>query len=143
MEDDHSIVRELQIKEALRDLINSYSRAADRGDCDLLESLFHPKAIIDSGVIRATPKVFAARFGDWLRQNADRIFHMACTARFEIDGAQARGDVQVIALCQMNHLHDNKRLITAGRYADTYVQYGGKWVFGERVFTPEMTWECP
>lgn len=143
MEEERNTVRKLRIKEALHDLINSYSRAADRGDCDLLESLFHPDAIVDTGVIRATPKVFAAQFGDWLRQNTDRVFHMASTAQFEISDEHARGDVQVLALCQMNQRHDNKRLISAGRYADTYVLYGGKWVFGSRIFNAEMSWECP
>ncbi len=136
------ILRELQAREALRALIGRYSRVADNRDATGLEALFHPDGLVDSGVIRAKPSVFAAQFVAWLEQNTVSVFHAICDAQFDLAEDEATGDIQVLALCQMNHAHGGKRIITAGRYADKYVVHDGRWVFSERIFKPDMSWEC-
>ena len=39
--------------------------------------------------------------------------------------------------------HGDKRIITAGRYADKYVIHEGRWVISERIFSPELSWDFP
>lgn len=136
------ILRELQTREALRALIGRYSWAADNRDAVRLEALFHPDGLVDSGVIRAKPKAFAAQFVEWLQQNTASVFHAICDAQFDLAEDEATGDIQVLALCQMNQAHGSKRIVTAGRYADKYVVHGSRWVFSERIFKPQMSWEC-
>lgn len=135
------IIRELQTREALRDLISHYCRAADSCEVARLAELFHPEGLVDSGVIRAKPKEFAEQFVTWLHQNTVSVFHAVCGAQFEVSGEQAKGDIQVMALCQMNAAHGDKRIITAGRYYDKYVMHGGKWLISERIFKPELSWD--
>lgn len=140
---DTDIIRELYAREALRDLISSYCSAADNRDAERLEKLFHPEGLVDSGVIRAKPKEFAAQFVLWLEQNTVSVFHAVCGAQFEISGERATGDVQVLAMCQMKTELGGARIITSGRYRDEYVTQGGKWLIRERIFKPELSWELP
>jgi hypothetical protein len=140
---DSDIIRELYAREALRDLICSYCRAADNSDAERLEKLFHPEGLVDSGVIRAKPKEFAAQFVMWLQQNTVSVFHAICGTQFEVSGERATGDVQVLALCQMKPWLGGARVITAGRYSDEYVMHGGKWLIRERIFKPELSWNFP
>src|SRR6185312_6397395 len=141
MDANTDIIRELYAREALRGLICDYCSAADSRDAERLEKLFHPEGLVDSGVIRARPKEFAAQFVMWLQQNTVSVFHAVCGARFEISGERATGDVQVLALCQMRPSLGGGRIVTAGRYADEYVMHGGKWLIRERIFKPELSWD--
>ena len=143
MDGGSDIVRELRARESLRDLIGSYCRAADNCETERLKKLFHPEGLVDSGVIRAKPKEFSERFVAWLKQNTVSIFHAICGMQFEVSGDQATGDIQVLALCQMKPAHGDKRIITAGRYADKYVIHEGRWVISERIFSPELSWDFP
>lgn len=135
------IIAEFQTREALRDLISSYCRAADNCEALRLAQLFHPEGVVDSGVIRAKPKEFAEQFVAWLHQHTVSVFHAICGAQFEVSGTQATGDIQVVALCQMNVAHGGKRIVTAGRYHDKYVMLNGRWVIGERIFEPKLSWD--
>jgi hypothetical protein len=143
MDTSGDIIRELHAREALRDLVSSYCRAADNCQTGRLEKLFHPEGLVDSGVIRAQPKEFSERFVAWLKQNTVSVFHAICGAQFEVSGDHATGDNQVLALCQMNPAHGGKRIVTAGRYADKYVIHEGRWVISERFFGPELSWDFP
>jgi hypothetical protein len=140
MDASGDIIHVLQTREALRDLIGNYCRAAD--DCDVarLAELFHPEGLVDSGVIRAKPTEFAEQFVAWLHEHTEYVFHAICGAQFEVSGEQATGDIQVVALCQMNAAHGGNRIIAAGRYYDKYVMLDGIWLIGERIFKSNLSW---
>lgn len=134
-------IAELRTREALRELIGGYCRAADNCDAERLAELFHPDGLVDSGVIRAKPGEFARQFVEWLHRHTASVFHAICGAQFEISGEEAAGDIQVVAFCQMNETHGGRRIVTAGYYKDRYAMLGSKWVIRERIFTPKLSWD--
>ncbi len=129
--------------EALRRLAFDYSRAADARDAAGIAHLFHPDAIVDSGVIRAGPEEFARKFVQWLEHNTSVVSHTVCSSRFDVRGDEAEGEVLVFAVCQMNAARGNARILTVGRYRDKCVFHSGRWVYRERLFEPEISWELP
>lgn len=133
----------LETREALRTLAFAYNRAADSGDIEGLVRLFHPKGIMDSGVIRAVPQEFARKFVRWVEKNTVALSHTICSSCFDVTGDEATGEVAVLALCQMNAAQNGMRVITVGRYHDRYIRQSGRWLFRERVFKPEISWEFP
>ena len=81
---------------ALLRLVTTYSRAIDRRDFDLLESLYHPDAtdshgrMFDGGV---------AGYLDFVRlalSRYDMTVHYVVNALFEVDGDRAEGEIHKI-----------------------------------------------
>lgn len=136
-------LEELCAKDALRTLAFDYSHAADSRDAASITRLFHPDAVVDSGVIRAGPEEFANKFVRWLEDNTSVVSHTVCGSRFDVRGGEASGEVMVLALCQMNAANGNARILTVGLYRDKCIYYRGRWLYRERLFEPQVTWELP
>ena len=80
------VVEELRDRQAIEDLLATYSRGIDRLDRDLLLSVYHPDALDDHGVFIGTP----AEFVDWAiaMHTATHLSHQQCILNHtcELDG---------------------------------------------------------
>jgi hypothetical protein len=124
----------LLIKQSLHELIAAFSRAADRLDESAMAELFHPDAIIDSGVIRGNPKYFAAEFASWVRANARLLFHAVTNEWFQVDGQHAIGESYVTAVSRLRGQTGESDVLTVGRYLDRFERRANIWKFIERRF---------
>jgi hypothetical protein len=124
---------------ALRQLVDIYADAVDRGDGPALAALFTP-----DGFLQARGQEWRGpRVADSLEvlEVFDRTFHHVGGAVFESDGDGdgAAGRVHCLA---HHHQHTDSGpvdLVMMIRYHDRYASVEGKWLFAERRVVIEWT----
>ncbi len=120
-------------KEAIRELVFAYSRAVDRGDNDLLESLYHPDARDEHGI---NPSGTAEEFFQIMRRGGrSSVLQHAITNHYiKVDGDRAEGEVYLIAYHTIDADTDApKAFILGARYLDRYERRAGSWKFAHRL----------
>lgn len=122
----------LLAKEAIRELVFAYSRAVDRGDNDLLESLYHPDARDEHGI---NPSGTIEEFFQLMRRGGrSAVLQHAITNHFiKVDGDRAEGEVYLIAYHLMEGDAGPKAFILGARYLDRYERRAGTWKFAHRL----------
>ena len=125
------IVRELQDREAIRNLIATYSRGVDRLDRELLISVFHPDALDDHGVFIGSREEFA----DWAIANhtATHLSHQHCilTHSCDLDGDMAHTETYYMFVAM--NLSGTPMASSGGRYIDRLEKRDGRWAISVRV----------
>jgi len=124
----------LLARQELHDLNARYCRAVDRLDEQAFMTLFHPDAVIDSGVLRGEPAYFVKEFAKWVRLHARVITHCITNEWFRIEGNRARGESYVIATSRLREDNGERDVLTVGRYLDCFEDRSSGWKFTERRF---------
>lgn len=131
-------IQALLDKDAIRDLVLTYSRAVDRQDFALLRTLYAPEAVEDDhGGLYAGP---AEGYVDWLETVMPRLGITAhCVQNHLIvveDEVKAQGEVYMTAYHRMPEPNGAwSDLVHGMRYLDHYVRVGGRWLFARRTVT--------
>ncbi|WP_342363255.1 nuclear transport factor 2 family protein [Terrarubrum flagellatum] len=137
-----SDLRDVAARDALRRLVESYSRAVDRRDFVLLESLYHPGAIEEHGdMFRGSPAEYAV----WVQSALARYeatAHYVVNALFVIDGDRAEGEVYKLNY-HRTHRPDATEVITGSRSLDRYEKRAGRWGFTRRSITLDWATRRP
>lgn len=126
-------------RDAIRQLITAYCRAADRADAELMRSIFWEDATVISGVVNGNGADFAAGVTEYVLENLDCSFHSIANEWIEVAGDHAVGEHYVIA---HNRSAGNETL-TGGRYIDSYARRGGQWKILSRSFVCDWTQTQP
>jgi hypothetical protein len=130
-EDFGKIVQELRDRQAIRDLLATYSRGIDRLDRELLLSVYHPDAIDDHGVFIGTPEEFA----DWAiaMHSQSHLSHQHCVLNHtcDLDGDVAHTETYYMFLA-MNR-SGTPTASSSGRYIDRLEKRNGRWAIAARV----------
>lgn len=125
------MVRELHDRQAIRDVMATYSRGVDRLDRDLLISAFHPDAVDDHGVFIGNREDFA----DWAIANhtATHLSHQHCLFNHtcDLDGDTAHTETYYMFVA-MNRQGDPLGG-SGGRYIDRLERRDGRWAIAVRV----------
>ncbi|MHA0286342.1 nuclear transport factor 2 family protein [Mycobacterium sp. C3-094] len=122
---------------ALQRLVHRYCRAVDRGDADLLRSLYHAGASDRHGGFSTgtatdlVAQITAAR--PYLRA----MQHHVTTVNFAIDGDAAEGEVYMLATHTLAAGDHDVDVIVGGRYLDTYEKRSGRWGFTHRMIVTD------
>jgi hypothetical protein len=107
----------------LQRLVWTYCHAVDRGDMQLLRSLYHDDAVEDhGGMFLGSPDEYV----DWLpamRASVDLIKHTVDSMVFIVDGDRAQGELASTAY----HRIGEQEVVIGGRYLDTYARRDGVW----------------
>jgi hypothetical protein len=124
-------IERLLAKSELQDLAMRYARAIDRGDRDLLLSLYHDDAIDHHGAhFHGSPPEFA----DYVEQTAaplEASAHYIVNSTYEIDGDRADGELYFVAY-HRTHAPESTEIIVSGRYLDRYERRAGVWKIARR-----------
>lgn len=124
-------VRELQDRQAIADVLNTYSRGVDRLDRALILSVFHPDAIDDHGVFIGTREEFA----DWAIANHGKLhqLHQHCIFNHtcDLDGDTAHTETYYMFVA-MNRSGE-PLAASGGRYIDRLEKRDGRWAIVVRV----------
>lgn len=134
--DDSSLppaLRELLDKQAILELVHAYSRAVDRRDFALLESLYAADGVDEHVGNYCGP---AAGFVAWLCSalgGVDGTTHHVHNVTIAVDGDRAEGEVYLTAY---NRLRGEDgaltELLQGLRYLDHYRREDGRWRFARR-----------
>ncbi len=130
---DETALQALLDKEAIRELVNVYCRAADRHDHALMRSLYHEDAIDDHG---AFFKGLAMEFIDRLPEiqaPMEILHHNVTTHNIELHGDRAEGETYIIAFHKVKGEEGSFDLLIGGRYFDKYEKRDGVWKFAHRA----------
>jgi hypothetical protein len=124
---------------AIHDLVMAYCRGVDRGDADLLKSIFHEDSTVVSGVINGSGADFAEHIVAYCTQNLDYCFHSVANEWIEVKGDHAVGEHYVIAQMTVG----GNDVMTGGRYIDSYERRHGQWKIGSRTFVADWNTTHP
>jgi hypothetical protein len=124
-------VAELADRQAIHDVLMTYSRGIDRLDRELLLSVYHEDAIDDHGVFVGTPGEFA----DWAiaMHTATHLSHQHCILNYtcDLDGDVAHTETYYMFV-GMNRAGEPMAM-TGGRYIDRLEKRNGRWAIAARV----------
>jgi len=137
---------ELADRLALRALGEQYAWAVDRRDPDALLAVFHPDGALvlldqaDPTIVTATRRGHD-ELADITKLIAryDKTFHFVGTARYEVDGDRATGEVYCLAHHLTSNRHGGTDFVMLIRYQDTYSRRDGIWAFDERRLITDWT----
>ena len=125
------IVEELRDRQAIQDLLATYSRGVDRLDRELLLSVYHPDAIDDHGVFIGTPEEFV----DWAiaMHTAAHLSHQHCVLNHtcDLDGEVAHTETYFMFVA-MNRA-GVPMAMSGGRYIDRMEKRNGRWAIAARL----------
>ena len=110
-------------RQAIHDLLMAYARGVDRADAELLESIFHPDAVVRTGLIDGSGPDFARAIVEHLRTKLDRCFHSISNEWVKLCGDRAVGESYVIAITTAR----GEEGMVAGRYLNEFERRDGVW----------------
>lgn len=126
-------------RDAIRMLLTGYCRGVDRGDKDLLASVYWPDSTVISGVVNASGPEFADAIVDYVTANLDYCFHSIANEWIEVKGDHAVGEHYIIAhMCA-----GGQDIMTGGRYVDSYERRDGVWKIKSRTFVADWNTSHP
>ncbi|MEZ5656430.1 MAG: nuclear transport factor 2 family protein [Sphingobium sp.] len=128
------IVDAVLSRAAIADLVCAYARGVDRGDVELLKSVFHDDATVMCGIANGRGTEFAQAIIAFVTDNLDRCFHSTSNSWIEVDGDSGAGEHYVIA----HMTAGGQDIMTGGRYIDRYERRDGTWKIASRSFV--MDW---
>lgn len=143
MTDDDSLLRQTADHIALSRLIDSYARAIDRCDLELLRSLYADDAIHDHGAMFCGgPDAFAAFIGGTMRSLVSH--HFMGNRLLDITGDQATGETYAIN----SHViapgtAEARDYIAGGRYLDRFRRTDAGWRITYRTRVIDWSHERP
>ncbi len=120
-------------KQSIRELVHAYSRAVDRRDFVLLQSLYTADGIDDHAGLYSGP---APGFVAWLEQaleGVDATTHHVHNVTTALDGDRAEGEVYLTAYNRLKSPDGNfEELVQGLRYLDHYRRDAQGWRFARR-----------
>ena len=122
-------------KMAIHDLAMAYCRGVDRGDADLLKSIFHDDSTVISGVVNGSGADFAEQITAFCPANLDYCFHSVANEWVEVKGDHAVGELYVLA----HMTAGGQDVMTGGRYIDSYERRDGVWKIKTRTFVSDWS----
>jgi hypothetical protein len=130
-------------KGQIHELICAQARGVDRGDSQLLRSLWHPGATVDIGDFYTGD---VDGFCDLMLETAQSMRRMAHTVNNEwiqVDGDSAVAESYVIAIATAASDDGDQDTISGGRYLDRYERLDGVWKCSHRAFVADWIIEQP
>lgn len=126
-------------RDEIRQLVTGYSRGVDRGDKELLTSIFWEDSTVISGLVNASGPEFANGIVDYVVANLEYCFHSVANEWIEVQGDHAVGEHYILAhMCA-----GGQDVTTGGRYIDSYERRGGVWKIASRTFVADWNTSHP
>jgi SnoaL-like protein len=125
--DEHQLTR----------LVHAYCRAVDRGDLELVRSLYHRDAVDSHGAFSGgSVDEFVKRLAA-ARPHLRSMQHHVTTVNFAVSGTVAEGEIYTIATHTLISGPRDVDVTVGGRYLDKYEKRDGAWGFVERAIVTD------
>ncbi len=120
-------------RDAIRLLLTGYCRGVDRGDKEMLASVYWEDSSVISGVVNASGPEFAEAIVDYVTTSLDYCFHSIANEWIDVKGDHAVGEHYILAhMCA-----GGQDVMTGGRYIDSYERRDGVWKIKSRTFVAD------
>ncbi|NGP07381.1 nuclear transport factor 2 family protein [Rhodococcus sp. 14C212] len=122
-------------RERIREILHLYCRAVDRGDRELLSSLYHPDAVDDHGSFVGSAEEFVEHAMAGVDTRYESTTHSLGTIIIDLDGDTAYTESYFTGmhLLKPNGENDRKLLTSVGRYVDRFERRNNEWRIASRV----------
>jgi hypothetical protein len=123
------LIEEILAKDQIRGALLRYTRGVDRLDVALIDSSFHPDAIIEHGGMVFDGKGWGAAIVETMAKVAKNTRHMIANQSIEIDGGAAYSETYCYAHILEDAPDDSgeQLLNRAVRYVDQFELRDGEW----------------
>lgn len=141
VEHQHQELTALQDCEAIRQVLHTYCRAADRADTEMLKACYWPDGVDDHGFFGGNAHAFVEYVAPLLRETTSTT-HAISNPLIDLDGDTARVESQVSVTHRLQRetghlIHENIEC----RYLDVFDKRGGEWrIFSRVVVTDGIFW---
>ena len=127
------LLQEVIDRETIRDTLYTFCRGVDRGDPELVQTVFWSDATYESPLFVGS----VAAWIDQMRNSPDPIesaHHVLANVLIDLEGSIARVESYYHACFRMRG-EDGRRvdLVNAGRFLDTFVRAGEEWRIRRRT----------
>jgi hypothetical protein len=133
-------IREMIVKQEIRDALSRYCRGLDRMDKEMADSVFHPEATaLYYGIYEGTGHGFV----DWVWDAHSTMqchSHQITNVLTEVEEDTAVSEAYVTVVLWTNPDESGKQMeiIGRGRYLDRWAKRGGRWAIAHRVHVLDM-----
>lgn len=113
--------------------LNLYARGCDRGDSELLKSLYHPDAQEEHGIFSGNAHEFCDFVVNVVKAT-DSVMHYISNAIIDIEGdiAHSESSFLVATIGITDEIGEKIDLMMGGRYFDRFEKRGGDWKIAHR-----------
>lgn len=125
-------IRMLLDREAIRDQLYRYCRAVDRGDRELMRSVYHPDATDHHGVFEGPAAEFVELDVDRVVPGLVLTQHLIGNVLIDLDGDVAHVESYVYASHRLAQPDGEQELVIWGRYLDRFERRAGAWKIAHR-----------
>lgn len=157
-------IETLLAREAIRDQLYTYLRALDRLDLELMNTVFHPDAIILHGEKEKGVWALQGAASDEMprnislqRQNAVFHSHEVANTLIRVKGNRAVSEAYLAHVCRVDReqnpsvisgldISDDTQVVDAhyrGRYLDRWEKRDGSWRISHRQTVLDLSWTQP
>jgi len=112
---------------AIQRVLVRYCRGVDRGDEELIASVYWPDATDDHGVYHGSGPGFAPYVVKALRAHALATTHLIANVSIELSGATAHVESYTLARHKVRRAEGLGLETFAGRYIDRFEKRSGEW----------------
>lgn len=125
-------LEEILHKEAIRDQLYRYCRAVDRGDKELMRSVYHPDATDNHGVFEGPASDFVELDVADVMPGLVITQHLIGNILIEIEGDVAKAESYVLASHRVEQPDGPHDIVVWGRYLDRFERRLGEWRIAHR-----------
>lgn len=119
---------EITARAEIHHVLMTYCRGVDRGDAQLLRSVYHPGAMDVHGPFSGTGEEFADYAIDKMAPFVAMSQHHVTNVYMEVDGDEAAVESYFLAVQPYVTVdRDEEQAWVAGRYLDRFAQREGRW----------------
>jgi ketosteroid isomerase-like protein len=133
-------IEEISAHLEIRQLLNRYCRGVDRGDIDLIKSVYHPDAIDDHGPWVGPGVEFADAIVPMLDGSHGIGQHHITNVLIELDGSKAAVESYFLGF-HPDKTSDGRVTGLTGRYLDRFERRNGEWRIAHRKVV--LDWAAP
>ena len=135
---DEGALQALLDENAIRAAMARYARGVDRGDEELIRSVYHEDSRDERGWFNGSGWEFARVIAEELRERDRNAIHLITNIQVELEGATAKVESYTLALSSARDETGPVQTF-AGRYLDRFDLKDGEWRISRRVVVREFT----
>lgn len=131
--------QEMEERYCIEQVLRRYCRGVDRGDADLIRSVYHEDATDDHGGFKGKGVDFADRVVAAMQGRVQATMHNLHQTNIDLAGNAARVETYFTAYHRIAEDAGSRLETFGGRYVDRFEKRLGQWKIADRVVVYEWS----
>ena len=131
---------ELLSRHEIYEVLTRYCRGVDRGDVELLRSVYHEDATDDHGMFKGRGVDFSEWIVDWMRNNLRACQHFIGNFSCDLQGEVAFTETYCVSFSEYK---DGNNSMVYSRFIDRFEKRDGVWKIADRLLVPDLSRSDP